>query len=249
MENKKISERDKKLLYILVAVGVFALAYFLGFNKFNEKTDAVEQEMVSLNARLNELRDKQANKQKYIDETEDMKSKMQVFIDEFPALVTTEKSIIFGTELEEDGPIFISDMQFFEMTNFYTPMTDVETPVLDENGNPTGEKSVTQGIDENGVSGYVKKVGIDLRTDYESLKRVVNYVNNSKDRITIDSIELEYNSEDANLRGRVTLNMYAADNTGKEYEPPIVEDVPLGTENIFGTVENNSKKNNNNDNE
>ena len=67
----KISERDKKLLIVVMAVLIMALAYFFGYSNLSSQVDTLSNKKTSLEVTKKDLKEKNNNKeekQKILDE-------------------------------------------------------------------------------------------------------------------------------------------------------------------------------------
>lgn len=84
------------------------------------------------------------------------------------------------------------------------------------------------------VEGYYASIGIRYEASYEGLKDMIAYVNKFKDRTTIAQFSASFDNSTGKLTGDMTLNMYYLENTGKDYVPPVFENMPKGVNNIFG---------------
>ena len=65
----KISERDKKLLVVVLAVLIMALAYFFGFQNLSDQVDTLSTKKTTLETTQRDLKEKNNNKQKYVNDT------------------------------------------------------------------------------------------------------------------------------------------------------------------------------------
>jgi TolA-binding protein len=78
-------------------------------------------------------------------------------------------------------------------------------------------------------------VSMNFVSTYEGFKRLVDYIKNYPDKTVIDNVVVSYDSSTGNLAGSMVLKRFALTGTGKDYQPPYIEDISIGTENIFGT--------------
>lgn len=89
---------------------------------------------------------------------------------------------------------------------------------------------------EGPYTGYRMSVNINYATTYTGLKHIIDMINKNKDKIRIQTISAAYNNETGDLTGSIALNFYAVGGSGKKYTAPNIKGVPLGLDNIFGTV-------------
>ena len=57
------------------------------------------------------------------------------------------------------------------------------------------------------------------------------------ERMNIPTFNAAFNHTTGKLSGTMTIDMYALSGTGKEFVDPVIDGLPLGTDNIFGTFE------------
>ena len=57
----KISERDKKLLVVVLAVLIMALAYFFGFQNLSDQVDTLSTKKTTLETTQRDLKEKNNN--------------------------------------------------------------------------------------------------------------------------------------------------------------------------------------------
>lgn len=104
----------------------------------------------------------------------------------------------------------------------------------DTAGDTTGSTTDDSTASASSVEGYYASVGIRYEASYAGLKEMIAYVNQFKDRTTIDQFSASFDDTTGKLTGEMTLNMYYLTNTGKDYVPPVFDFMPKGVNNIFG---------------
>lgn len=104
----------------------------------------------------------------------------------------------------------------------------------DTAGDTTGSTTDDSTTSASSVEGYYASVGIRYEASYAGLKEMIAYVNQFKDRTTIDQFSASFDDTTGKLTGEMTLNMYYLTNTGKDYVPPVFDFMPKGVNNIFG---------------
>lgn len=104
----------------------------------------------------------------------------------------------------------------------------------DTAGDTTGSTTDDSTASASSVEGYYASVGIRYEASYAGLKEMIAYVNQFKDRTTIDQFSTSFDDTTGKLTGEMTLNMYYLTNTGKDYVPPVFDFMPKGVNNIFG---------------
>lgn len=89
---------------------------------------------------------------------------------------------------------------------------------------------------EGPYTGYRVTVDISYSTTYQGIKNVIDMVNKHKDKVRIQSLSASFDTTSGVLSGSMTLNFYAIGGNGKPYKAPSIKGIPIGTDNIFGTV-------------
>jgi hypothetical protein len=85
------------------------------------------------------------------------------------------------------------------------------------------------------MSGMESAVTMNFQTDYQGFKDLVDYIVNYPDQTIIDSISISRDNTTNLLTGSLVLKRFALAGSGKVYETPEIEDISIGTDNIFGT--------------
>ncbi|MDF2804347.1 MAG: hypothetical protein K0S61_4252 [Anaerocolumna sp.] len=256
----KITEKEKRLLLILITVLILVGSYQFGYQRFHSMASELESSNQELTGRLIELQQKQAKKQKMIDETIEYKTSVNTILEQFPQTLTQEKNIIFVTELEQHASIKVDSIAFNEMILFYTPdgvpTTDTatsQTDVLTETENSVQEESDIQdevaennlnietkpneNTAKNTLSGYESTIILTYQATYEGLKKAIDFINTYHEKRHISDITASFDMTTGNLSGTISVVLYEADG-GKDYEAPVLDNIGTGKDNIFGTFEN-----------
>lgn len=255
----KISDSDKRLLIIFFAIVLVACSYFFIFNKGMNKASEQEAQNNTDSTKVQQMETMEAGLPQVKENIQTMRKKQKKIIANYPSDMTTEK-VIETLQAIEDGnesEFHISEITFL-MNNpiqvAATGTTDANTAAATEedtssdSGTTSTESQDTQAADNSGdadssdnaqgldtqVNGYYASIGIKYKANYTGLKDMINYVNTFADRTTITDFSATYDSETGGLTGEMTLNMYYLTNTGKDYVPPVFENMTKGTINIFG---------------
>lgn len=284
MNNKKqtafnqMTDRDLKLLFVLISIILLAVSYFFGCTKFVEKTDTIKAENRTLQAEVDELTEMKKHEAEKKQEIAQFNEVIKTIYDRFPGAMTEEKSIDILTDLEEEAEMSTSSVTFTINDQFYSE-AELEAQ---ENGTASGTSGTTTSttasatpapsaaaatpaptaaagttdLTANGqtattgngdVVGYKTTLVVEFTTNYEGLKKAIDFVKEYEDKMSIDTITIEFDSETGNLKGSMNLCMYALDGIGAEYVEPKISDIKLGLKDIFRSLEiqtKNSKKNN-----
>lgn len=208
--NFNISEGTKKLLYCLVGVFIILVAFLFGFQNFYEKNTQLRQQEIVLKEELKRLEEIQLNQEEYETETLENESKLKTYYAEFPAMIQVKDQVLYAAELEKKyDSLFISNLS----------MMDPE---------------YITGTEGDAMALYRVETGLDCVINYEQLKDFL--INSTKDgtRKAINEIVLVTDTDTGLLNGQISMNLYYMTGTKQTYQPEKIEDVSIGTNNIFG---------------
>lgn len=230
---KKLPQKQVKLIIVLVSLLIVACAYFFGFQRFNKKAELIRKENISLTTQRNELMEKSRNEAAMTEEINIMREKYELIIDEFPSDLTQDKSIMFIYNLSKLANMEIKVIGLSEKELFYSPMGYTDTPIeANTEGDDTVEASSSQVL-----LGYKTSVNISYSSTYDGLKKCISQINDNKDRMNVANFTAAFDQTSGILSGTMTIDFYALSGTDKEFEETIIDTIPIGTENIFGTFE------------
>lgn len=251
MKNKiKLSDSDKRLLIIFLAIVIIACSYFFIFSKEMSKAQDLEASNMTDSATVQQMEQMEAGLPTVRKNIKNLKAKEKKIIGNYPSDMKTEKVIETLQAIEDDneGDFHISEITFL-MNNPLIADTATDTTgdgstadTSTDSTDTTASTESTEAADttdnsssaSQSVSGYYASIGIKYKASYLGLKDMINYVNEFKDRTTITNFSATYDSSTGGLTGEMTLNMYYLMNTGKDYVPPIFDYMQKGTDNIFG---------------
>lgn len=244
MEKIKISESDKRLLIILLAVVLLAASYFLVFNSGMKKAQEIETANLTDNQRVMQLESMVARQESIVQETEELKQKEKAIIAKYPVDVTEEKVISIVQDIENRMDFKVDQITFMmdNLVGTADAAADTESTSTEDTTGESTETSSGTGTAEAatdsflGVTGGYASITLNYTASYTGLKKMVDYVNQSSDRMTMTAITSTFDEETGKLTGVLTLNMYYIKGTDKEYEPPVIDGIDKGVSDIFGSV-------------
>lgn len=231
--SKKIPHKQLKLLIVLATLLTVVCSYYFGFQKYNKKAELLEKENRTLTVQRNELIDKNSKMAIMTEEINIMKGSYEALLDKFPSDLTQDKNIMFIYNLAKHAEMEIKVISLGENELFYSPLGYSNT-TLDAS---TESNDTTQATNREDILGYKTMVTISYSSTYEGLKKCISYINDYKDRVNVSSITAAFDQTSGILSGTMTINLYALSGTDKEFEEVVIDTVPIGTDNIFGTFE------------
>ncbi|MCR5324362.1 MAG: hypothetical protein K6E85_13980 [Lachnospiraceae bacterium] len=214
----KISQKHIQWILLLLIVVIGVCAYQFGYVKYIEKANSVKEENKQIEARINELTDKETHREEWTKGIEQSEKDIKTILAKYGPGNTPEKSIMFVRRLEDAAQMQIPNISFNTDSVIYT------SNEVDENGVP--EIQMT--------SSYL---GISYTTTYEGLKECMNYINSNYERMNVGNFTANFNQENGQLAGNMIINLYSVKDADHIYTDPVVSGVDIGTDNIFGTID------------
>ena len=246
----------KEILILLAFLGILAAvcSYVFVFSPNMEEAEALEQENIELQARIDDLNAKMKNKDSYIQQTAEMNQEMDAILKRFPVDVKEEDSVLLSINQELVAPMMISSLGISALTAVVLPDADEEdveyTYEIDEveqyeaqegisdSGGSAGD-TVANGAGSAGVSVLMERtVTMNYIVSYEGLKRGIKNISAQDNRMSINNLTVAYDQSTGLLNGTTVVDMYCIPGQeDKEYVEPNFSSVLLGSDNIFGSIE------------
>lgn len=230
------SERDKRIMYVILSIVIITATYFLGFTKFQEKKSEVEESNASLQVEVNNLRSMVSRQAEVEADTEDKSSKADKIYKEFPAEVRTQNAIyqldkaekkINGLHISSEG--FTMDQIFYQGGQFNNG--DGSTTAAQDSSTQSSDTKNAGGAD-TGIIAKNASITISYHVSYKGLKDLIKFVNKNKERMKISEISFSSGDGQKNLECSMTIDMFAVEGNDKEYEEPDVPYIMSGKSNI-----------------
>jgi hypothetical protein len=239
---KKMSNRDKMVLFIVAAVLIVLAVYFFVFTKMNERKDALVSENETLFQEVEHLETLEAQKDATIAETQTTQQDIADTLSKFPPEVNTEDAIYDLNQLYND----ISDVEIqsesYNMNQIFYQggsLVDGGTETV-SNAEAASVAAITSETSVSDVvsaaadyTGYRSDIAVSFTAPYKSVKKVVDYINESEDRMTITSMSMSAGEDSGELSCSMSISMYAISGTGEIYNQPDVSNGNVGVDNIF----------------
>jgi hypothetical protein len=203
---------------LVIALLLVAASYKFFYSEDVKKAEQLQAEINQKTERLNELNQKNANRALYESGIADSKNIIETVLSIYGPGNSPEKSIMMIVEMCKMTGVTVTDIAFTDSTNVYSSES------LSENGEP--ETQIFQGsLTLNIISGYTQ------------LKKVMDYVNSYPERMNAESFSAEFDAETGRLKVTMKINLFSVKDDKHEYVAPVVEDIELGSTNIFKTLE------------
>lgn len=209
-----MSKNNIKIILVLLAIAMVGLTYMYVFKPNRDDTESIKSETETLEARLNELREKDQHRDEYLTKTQEYYEKFDTLLADYPAALNQEVTIMFmkGVEDARNNEFSIQTAGLGRPEQFYTL---------------GGTAQVPEGYICTRAAFPITYVGT-----YNSLKEYIDYIMAYPYRMNISSINIAYDTELDVATGSVSMNAYAI--AGGDRTPESVDvDVENGVENLF----------------
>lgn len=258
----KLSDRDLKVIYIVLMLVVVALAYFFGVKPNMEKRAEIDEENRQLQTRLNELRTKEANVETIRDETKAMNDSIKAKCNEFPSHTNSQAAYKMVDSLMKTSKIEVSSIALSMNDIFFAGSGDVaeviaaqeaaaaEGAATDDAAQDTTQDTQTQEGDAEQVQdtsiqlenliGYRSAVTLSFEGSTKEVQDAVEYIKASSaqgHRMTLGNISLAFDSGTGGLTGSMIIYMYALEGNGADAADDKVDGISYGVNNIFGAFD------------
>lgn len=218
----KISERDKKLLVVVLAVLIMALAYFFGFQNLSDQVDTLSTKKTTLETTQRDLKEKNNNKQKYVNDTMNYLKQYDNLLDRYAAGSTQPNSIDFFNKTESVTGTWVRSLALSPTTVLYK-FGQVSS------SNVNGSSSYSSNL-----VGYKSLISIAYEGDYSQWKNFIKYINTYANKSTIESLSASYNESTGTVSGAASIALYSIEGGDRKFTEPSF-DVQTGTGNIFSS--------------
>lgn len=214
----KANSRNILIGSIVIALLIVAAAYKFIYSDDIEKADQVQNEINTLQVRVNELNEKSANRTRYESGIADSEDIIKTVLSLYGPGNTPEKTIMMIVDMCDRLGIEIPSASFGDDGLVYS------SEAVDENGEPE-------------IRIYKSGLSMNLSAGYTQLKKFMDYVNTHPERMNVENFSASYDAGNGKLNLSININMYSVADKDHEYVAPVIEDIELGTTNIFRTME------------
>lgn len=219
-----MSDRDKKLIIVLLAVAILGGAWWFS-GKISAENEALDKEHKDLKIRYESLVAMNAKRATYQADTQTNTSKYNEIMASFNASLSQEQTIMFLNAVEKNTGVWLKQMSLETTSQIYAFGN-----VRSTNPSTRGQK-----VYNSDYIGITTKSNVSYQCSYEQLKAVLTYISQNGRKVTIDSMSYSYAAATDIVSGTMALSFYAI--TGQD-RPPMnidINDVFVGTDNIFAS--------------
>lgn len=215
----KISDREKKIIVIIVILAVIALPFIFVIRPFNEKQKAIDITITELENRYAQLLELNENRDDYIREIAEYNKKRDDIIAGYAEGIRQENIIMFLRGLELKIPVFMKTVSF--TGNIVTPISAGYTQ---EDGTVTGA-----------IDAVKTQTTVAYNCKYSEIKTFLKEIMENSDRMVISVVDIKYDSATGKMEGLFVLDQFAITGEGRVLEDATIPSMEHGNECIFGT--------------
>lgn len=215
----KISDRDKKIIVILLIAAVIALPYVFLIKPTGEKQAALEGEIATLQSRYDALCALNEQREFYLEEIERLTTEREKLIESYAPGIRQENIIMFLREIELTFPMDMSAIGFG-----YNMVTPISAETVDAEGNVIGA-----------VDAIKNQTTITYKCDYETIKKFLDFTLTNEYRMVVSSVTISYDPGTGKVGGAIILDQFAITGDGRVLPPADIPAMEHGNESIFGT--------------
>ena len=214
----KLSDRDLKLLVLLLLVAVIVCPIFFLIRPFNEKIESTNQHIGQLREREDFLAKLDANREFYNNSIALLAEERAKIISNYADGVRDENTVMFLANTEKQIPIAMTNLSFSQ-----SEPTIITEASVDPDGNVI-----------DGLSAVTSYSTVSFVASYDSLKEFLAFIMGNKNKMVISSLSADQNDENGVITGVFVLNQYAVSGEGRELEPAKIPSMDHGVDNMFG---------------
>ena len=203
---------------VVIALLIVAAAYKFIYSADVETAEQIQTDINTLEVRKNELNEKVANRTRYESGITDSEDIIKTVLSLYGPGNTPEKTIMLIVDMCQKLGVEVPTASFSDNNLIYSSET------TDENGNPE-------------IKIFKSGLAMNLTAGYTQLKKFMDYVNTYPERMNVENFTSAYDAGTGKLSLSLNINMYSVEDKDHEYVAPVIEDIELGTDNIFRTFE------------
>lgn len=222
-----MSDRDKKIILVLMIIAVIALPYSFVIKDKRVETEAIKAETIELQNRLAELQEMDKQRDFYITETDRLNKERDKIIAMFPADIRPENYTMFllnteysSAKVDENGEMVWEYPIRFDTVSY---SDNIETPISNEDA-------------DTGYIALTNTSGLTYFCYYDGFKYLLDYLMEYEDPMIYSTITAKFDSETGIVSGEIGLTQYAVSGGDRTLAPVVIKP-NLDTEELRGNEE------------
>lgn len=252
----KLKDSEKSAIVILIGIAVAVVCFLYVVKPNYEEIQSLKEECTELQDRLTLLQQKEAKREEYLAGIEEYEAAFDEQLKAFAPDLNQEVTIMFLEGIKDDNDFDISALSLGHPEVFYTlglnggdaalataegeTADTASTEAASTEAASTEAASADAGLEEGGeavpdnaYNCYRADFPITYTGSYESLKDVIDYVNNFESRMTINSINIAYAADSDTYSGNLDLKCYAITGPDRPETSMELNEIETGVDNIF----------------
>ncbi|MCM1498140.1 MAG: hypothetical protein NC124_06690, partial [Clostridium sp.] len=257
-----MKDSEKALLLGLVGVAAAVVSFMYVAKPNYEEVQSINVEITQLESRLAELNQKQADRDKYLEDTQKYNAEFDELLAAFPADLNQEITVMFLDGIKKNNEFALESLEMGQKEQFYTlgqggadntldtaagtdaasteaASTEAEsTDAASTESAGAADGGLEEGAivaDSSAYNCYRAVFPIRYNGSYTSLKDVINYVGGYSDRMTVNTLDVSYDADNDIYSGDLTLYCYSIESSDRPERQIDLNDVEIGVDNIFDT--------------
>lgn len=214
----KGNEKNVLIGMVIVAILLIAASYKFFYSASVEEAERVQAEINTRKTRLDELNAKNANRTQYESAIENSTAIIDTVLSIYGPGNSPEKSIMLIVDMCKKTGLSVYNISFEDNRLIYSSDT------VDENGKPE-------------IQIYGTGMALTASGGYTQFKKLHDFINSYPERMNLESFTMGFNGQTGLLDSAMYVNMYSVDDKNHVYVAPVIEEIELGTTNIFRTFE------------
>lgn len=213
-----MTKNQIQLLLILLIVVIAGFSFRFGYQPMHNKAKVVLTQNKELKERLSQLEQKAMKKRIYDKEIKEAKEGLEAIYLKYGVGINPAKSTILVSQLEEETSMKVSNVTFVPQTSIFN------TTILDANQVPI-------------ASLYTSALSLNFEVSGQGLKDVMSFIHEYPQRMNVKSFNVVYNQESGLLSGAMIIDLYSLLRETATEEAPVISNIEVGSDNIFGTYQ------------
>lgn len=236
----KLSEKDKKLLLILMILVIVCVPYFFVIRPAMDRISSLETEISGLRSDVSYRESLALGAGDYAEKAVAYAVEKEELISKFPSDLLQEASLLFIHNTEQIIPISLYQVSFGDDVAAQIT-SDAQAQAIDEveaaTGNVTQDQVIADNTQTANIGGGLTAIQTQTRFAYEAgytqFKDFLKYIMDYHDRMVITELEASYSGEMELVTGDFTLSQYALKGEGRNKVQYLEPNMIQGTTNVF----------------
>jgi len=230
----KVGKKELSLLAAVAGILAVVLVVFLVYLPYKDQTEILKQETETLKARAAELQAWKDEISRYNIENEAAKKDISMIVAQFPSKSLEEDAILYAANLEaRNSNTDISSVGITEPELVYSVGP---TTVYQQENNDEESEEHAEPAEPRTFQLFRQKITFSNQFSYNGMKQFVRDIVDDGNSRTIETMSVSYDRGTGILVGTTEMNLFTLTGTDTEYVTPEIIGIPLGTDNIFGTL-------------